>query len=561
MNWSADIRKWPRNYLAENFKIETKDDVIPVFEELLARDIPDVSGLEKWLSDGSELQAALSEDVCWRQIKMTCDTDNPDLEKHFTDFIVHIDPYVKPLVHRLNQKFIQSEYIDQLGPEYQVFIRGIQNAIELYREENIALESEIQLLAQQYGVISGRMTIEEGGQEYTLQQAAKFLQQSDPVLRERIYRKISERRYEDRDTLQELFDKLLTLRHQVALNAGFANYRDYMFKSLGRFDYGVEECEAFHQGVKEYILPLVEQLYERKKKALDLETIHPYDIDAVPEGQKPLEPFRNGKELIEKAIRVFETLNPFFAQCIRKMDEMNHLDLDSRRGKAPGGYNCPLAETGVPFIFMNAAGTADDVITMMHEAGHAFHSFLSHSLKLNGFKEYPMEMAELASMSMELFTFEKWDVFYEEESDLLRAQKEQLERVLTIFPWIATIDQFQHWLYTHPEHTVEERTRAWMDILHAFYPRNIDISGLEKYREILWQKQLHLYEVPFYYIEYGIAQLGALAMWKQYLTDPEKTIENYLFALSRGYTLNLRELYQTAGIEFNFSSGNMKALS
>jgi oligoendopeptidase F len=277
--------------------------------------------------------------------------------------------------------------------------------------------------------------------------------------------------------------------------------------------------------------------------------------------QKPLEPFKNGEELLTKSIQVFTNLRPYFGDCLRKMKTLNQFDLDSRKGKAPGGYNCPLAETGAPFIFMNAAGTADDVVTMMHEGGHALHSFLSHDLSLSAFKEYPMEMAELASMSMELFSMDEWHLFYANESELKRAKAEELERALSIFPWIATIDKFQHWIYTNPTHSSEERTAAWLQIHEEFAPKNISWTGLEKYRSILWQKQLHLFEVPFYYIEYGIAQLGALAMWKQYKNDKEKTLDNYMLALSKGYTQTLKELYQTAGISFDFSANIVNALS
>jgi oligoendopeptidase F len=257
---------------------------------------------------------------------------------------------------------------------------------------------------------------------------------------------------------------------------------------------------------------------------------------------------------------VFSTLRPFFGDCLKTMQRMNHFDLDSRKGKAPGGYNCPLAESGAPFIFMNAAGTADDVVTMMHEGGHALHSFLSHELAWSAYKEYPMEMAELASMSMELFSMEEWSRFYSNPDELKRAKIEELERALSIFPWIATIDKFQHWMYTNPGHSVEQRSAAWMDIHTEFAPKNISWDGLEAYRAILWQKQLHLFEVPFYYIEYGIAQLGALAMWKQYANDKEGTLDRYMLALSKGNTMSLPELYQTAGIKFDFSSNYVQEL-
>jgi len=273
-----------------------------------------------------------------------------------------------------------------------------------------------------------------------------------------------------------------------------------------------------------------------------------------------LRPFTDGKDLLQKTIQCFDQLNPFFGDCLRKMEALNHLDLDSRKGKAPGGYNMPLAESGAPFIFMNAASQMSDLTTMVHEGGHAIHSFLSHPLELTGFKEYPTEMAEVASMSMELFTMDHWQVFFKDDAELNRAKRHQLERVITIFPWIATIDKFQHWIYENPNHTVEERSINWLKILNEFSSKAIDFSGLDAYRSYSWQKQLHLFEVPFYYIEYGIAQLGAIGMWMQYKENASKGLDNYIKALSLGGTKTLPVLYQNAGIELAFDKTSMNRL-
>ncbi len=560
--YSADIQKLQRNFLPNDFKITDWESLKTYFEELSTRDISSKVLLEKWLLDSSELQAVISEDACWRQIKMTCDTENKELEDAFTFFCMEIEPHIKPFADALNKKLMASPFIKELDQKtYYTYLRNVEKDIKLFNEKNIALSADLNVLAQHYGAITGKMSVEIDGKEYTLQQAAKFLMQSDRNLREKVYTKVNERRIQDVDALNKLFDELLEKRHQVALNAGFENYRDYKFEELGRFDYSVKDCEDFHESIKKYITPIVEDIYEHKRKQLGLDILKPYDTDAEPEGQKPLEPFKNGEELLTKSITAFSNLRPYFGDCLRKMDDLYQFDLESRKGKAPGGYNCPLAETGAPFIFMNAAGTADDVVTMMHEGGHALHSFLSHDLSLSAFKEYPMEMAELASMSMELFSMDQWPIFYPNEHELQRAKAEELERALSIFPWIATIDKFQHWLYTNPGHTHEERTNAWLRIHKEFAPKNISWEGLEKYQSILWQKQLHLFEVPFYYIEYGIAQLGALAMWKEYKLDKEKTLDNYMLSLSKGYTQTLKELYQTAGIAFDFSANNVKALS
>jgi oligoendopeptidase F len=308
------------------------------------------------------------------------------------------------------------------------------------------------------------------------------------------------------------------------------------------------------------VLPLIDKIYARKKKKLGLTTLKPWDTEAEPAGTAPLKPFTDGKDLYNKSVACFEKLNPFFADCLRKMNDLKHFDLESRKGKAPGGYNCPLAESGAPFIFMNAAGQMSDVTTMVHEGGHAIHSFLAHPLSLTAFKEYPMEMAEVASMSMELFTMNHWQSFFDNEEDLNRAKEHQLERTITIFPWIAIIDKFQQWVYENPMHTIEQRTASWKNIVAEFSTDSIDYSGLDLYRAIGWQRQLHLFEVPFYYIEYGIAQLGAIGMWMQYQKNPTEALENYMNALSLGGTKTLPELYKTAGIEFNFSPDYVKNL-
>jgi oligoendopeptidase F len=561
MNYTANIKKVPRHFLPEDFTVTTWHNLEPYFKNLLERPINTEADLEKWLHDMSELEAVVSEDACWRQIKMTCDTENKALEEAFVFFVTEIQPKIQPYADKLNKKLVESPFTNRLDQKkYFTYLRSVRKSIELFREENIPLQSELAVLAQQFGTIAGKMTIEVNGQEYTLQQAAKFLESHDRNLRESVYRKIQERRLQDKEALNDLYTQLIQKRHQVAKNAGFENYRDYKFKELGRFDYTKEDCFQFHEAVKQHILPLVNVINERKKKKLGLATLRPWDSEAEPDGVTPLNPFSTGSELLEKSIQCFDRVHPFFADCLRKMSEMKRLDLDSRKGKAPGGYNCPLAETGAPFIFMNAAGQMSDVTTMVHEGGHAVHSFLAHPLELTSFKEYPMEIAEVASMSMELFSMDSWDVFFEKEEDLIRAKEHQLERVITIFPWIATIDKFQHWVYENPTHTVEERAKKWLEILNEFSSNVIDWEGLSAYRTYAWQRQLHLFEVPLYYIEYGIAQLGAIGLWMQFRKNKEAAINNYMSSLQLGGTKTLPELYSAAGLVFNFSPGYIKQL-
>lgn len=561
MHYSADIHKMPRHYLPSDFTVTTWEVLEPYFKELLDRPINSSTDMEKWLEDMSEVEAVISEDACWRQIKMTCDTENKALEEAFVFFVTEIQPKIQPYADLLNRKLIDNPLTKDLDPkEYFTYLRGVKKSIDLFREENIPIQSELGVLQQQFGVISGKMTVSVNGQEYTLQQAAKFLENPDRNLRESVYHSIQKRRLEDKDQLNDLFSTLVQKRDKLAKNAGFSNYRDYKFKELGRFDYTKEDCFQFHEAVKLHVLPLVNAINKKKKEKLELDSLRPWDTEAEPAGITPLSPFKTGKELLDKSVAVFERLRPFFADCLRKMEDLKHFDLESRKGKAPGGYNCPLAESGAPFIFMNAAGQMGDVTTMVHEGGHAIHSFLAHPLRLSAFKEYPMEIAEVASMSMELFSMDAWDEFFDNKEDLLRAKEHQLERVITIFPWIATIDKFQHWVYENPNHTLEERASRWMEILQEFSSKEIDFSGLENYRTFGWQRQLHLFEVPLYYIEYGIAQLGAIGLWMQFRENKEAALDNYMKALSLGGTRTLPELYQAAGLVFNFSPDHIQKL-
>lgn len=557
----STIEKLKRNYLPEDLQVTDWPTIEPYFQELLKREIHSKDEMEQWLLDMSELEAMLTEDICWRQIRMTCDTTNKELEDAFNFACTEIQPKIQPYAFELNKKLVNSPFIDALdGNEFFTYLRSVRNSIDLFREENIPIQAELAVLQQKYGAIIGAMTIHVNGEEYTLQQAAKFFENPDRSLREEVYFKINERRLEAKDELNTLFSELIKKRHKEALNAGFENYRDYKFKALGRFDYTKEDAFLFHQSVREHVVPLVKSIHQHKKEKLGLADLRPWDTEAEPEGTPNLKPFTDGKDLLKKTIECFSRLRPFFGDCLRQMEQMNHLDLESRKGKAPGGYNMPLAESGAPFIFMNAAGQMHDLTTMVHEGGHAIHSFLTHSLRLNAFKDYPMEIAEVASMAMELFSMEHWDVFFSNNEDLKRAKEHQLERVITIFPWIAVIDQFQHWLYENPDHSVAERTAKWVEIFNEYADGVIDYSGLEKFVENIWQKQLHLFEVPFYYIEYGIAQLGAIGLWKQFKENKEAALDNYEKALRLGGTKTLPELYAAAGLTFDFSSANIKSL-
>lgn len=550
-----------RAYIPQNLEMKW-DNLEPILNELLDRPIADVSGLEQWLKDKSELEAALEEDFAWRYIKMSCDTANEELLQSFQYFATEIEPKISPIANLLNQKFNDSPFIDELDQEkYFVYIRAIRKAIEIYREENVDLLTKLQVTQQKYQGVTGAMSVEIGGQEYTLEQAANFIKDTDRGVRQQVWEIIQQRRLVDKDDLNILFDELIAMRHQVALNAGFENYRDYMFQALGRFDYTPKDCYHFHEAIEKQVVPILKEQAQKRADALAIEILKPWDMEVSTTGKAALKPFKNGAELIDKSIECFNAIDPKLGQMLATMKVNNLFDVESRKGKAPGGYNYPLAETGAPFIFMNSANSLRDLTTMVHEGGHAIHTFLTAHLELNDFKHCPSEVAELASMSMELISMDNWNIYFDNEEDLVRAKREQLQDVLKTLPWVAVIDQFQHWIYTNPSHNAADREEAFKQIYTRFGAGFSNWEGQEAEFGNYWQKQLHLFEVPFYYIEYAIAQLGAIAIWKNYKENPQKAMEQYLTALSLGYTKPINEIYETAGIKFDFSLSYIEELA
>ena len=551
-----------RRFIGEDFKVTSWEELKPFFENLLERKLDSVADLKRWFRDRSELESVISEDLAWRYIKMTCYTENESYRKNYQDFVENIQPQIAPVSDSLNKKAAASPYLDELAQiqGYDLMIRSLKKDIEIFRQENVPLFTQLSTEAQKYQQISGAMTVEIDGKELTLQQASVLLMSTDRNVREDVYHKVTKRRLQDNKALDELFSKLIDLRHQVSKNAGFKNFRDYMFKSLGRFDYTPQDCFDFHDAIQHEVVPILDVFSKERKKALKVNALRPWDKAVDPEGREALKPFTNGDELAQKTIDVFKRLDPFLGQCLAIMKEMGHLDLESRKGKAPGGYNYPLSEIGVPFIFMNATSTLRDLVTIMHEGGHAVHNFLTRDLELNDFKSTPSEVAELASMSMELISMDYWNVFFTDEAELKRAKREHLEDLIETLPWVATIDRYQHWLYENPTHSLDERKNMWNTIFDQFADTVTDWSGLQEAKDYLWQKQLHLYEVPFYYIEYGMAQLGAIAVWRNFREDPAKGLQGYQNALKLGYMKSIPEIYKAANIKFDFSRGYIKEL-
>lgn len=550
-----------RTFVSNDLKVDSWSKLQQYFQDLLDATISNVSELEKWLHNRSELESVMEEEMAWRYIKMNIDTTDEKLAKDFSFWITEISPNVAPYSHQLNKKVYDSPYLKELdNDKYFIYLRGLKEEIKIYREENIPLFVEMETKQQEYGAIAAKMSVEIDGESMTMQKAAQFLKDTDRSKRESVFNTINNRRLQDVEALDKLYDELIALRQTIAKNCGFDNYRDYKFAAMGRFDYTPKDCYDFHDAIAKEIVPIIEGFDNDKKNKMNLESYKPWDTGVDADGNAPLKPFDGGEELIDKSIISFERLRPYYGECLEIMKEMKHVDLESKKGKAPGGFNYPLYEIGVPFIYMNAVGSQRDLVTMVHEGGHAIHSFLSRDLDLCDFKSVPSEVAELASMSMELISMDSWDEFYSDEKELQRAKKEQMQKVLEGLPWIAAVDKFQQWIYT-TDHTADQRRQEWKNIMSELNSSVIDWEGHEDALLNLWQKQLHLYEVPFYYIEYGMAQLGAIAMWRSYKQLGQEALDNYDAALKLGYTKSIGDLYKTAGIEFNFSQEYVKELA
>ncbi len=526
-----------------------------LFRDLDNRTLHSNSDLEKWLKDESELASALAEEQAIRYARMTCQTDDPEREKAYLSYIENVEPQVKLGFSKLDRKYVQSPARKSLPRDYYyVLDRKIENNVALFREENVELEKEETKLAQTFQKTTGAMTVLYDGQERTMQQMGRYLEETDRNVREKTWLLAEQRRAKDRDTLDQIYDQLISLRQKIAENAGFNNYRDYVFRKKERFDYTPEDCFKYHEAVDKYIVPLMHELDKERSQGLKVEILRPWDLAVDPKGRPPLRPFKTASELIQGCAKVFDKVNPEFAAKLRKMTSLNLLDLDSRKGKAPGGYNMEMAETRLPFIFMNSVGRDGDVWTLLHESGHAFHVFATRD---KGFpyqyrsENIPLEIAEVASQAMEIIGGEHLEGTFYTKEEAARSRREHLASVVKLLAWIATIDSFQHWIYTHPNHTREERRDQWIRIRKRFGGAE-SWKGFEEFQRSQWQRQLHLFEVPFYYIEYGIAFMGALGLWTRYRKDPKAAIAAYQRALSLGGSKPLPEIFKAADLPFDF---------
>ncbi len=553
-----------RTFVSDDLDPSDWGQLEPLYRGLLDRPIGSPEGLRQWLADFSELSAVVSEYGSRKNIDSACHTDDEEIEKAYLHFVEQIAPKIKPVYFELQKKFLAAPSHAELDAQrFGVLIREWRSGVELFRPENVPLQTEVAKLNNEYDKTIGAMTVEFDGQTLTLQQLSRYLEEPDRETREQAWRLSADRRLMDREKFDGVFDQMLGLRKQMAEHAGLADYRAYMWKAMDRFDYTPQHCHDFADAVERVCLPVVDKLDAQRCESLGLEALRPWDLSVDVKSRGPLRPFDRDapQELVDKSAEVFRRVDPGLGEDFSTMKMGRNLDLESRKGKRAGGFQSSLQESCEPFIFMNAAGLDSDVRTMLHEAGHAFHFIWAAADEpLMFLRHAPMEFCEVASMSMELIGLDHYGVFYPDDAERARATRGLLEGIITILPWIATIDSFQHWLYTHPGHTVGQRTEAWVGILDRFGRSHVDWSGLDGARASMWQKQLHLFHVPFYYIEYGIAQLGALQLWLAYREDPVKALSAYRGALRLGGKRPLPELFEAAGLRFDFTEATLSPL-
>jgi oligoendopeptidase F len=553
-------KTYPRRFVPDGADMGRWEAIEPLGEALLARAVESVPALERWVEDRTELTACVLEVKHARYIAMTMQTDDPDRERGYLSWVQDIEPRWKLLDNRLDQAYLHNP-VRRAAPEtYHVMDRLIQNSADLYRDENVPLETAEEELKQQYQKLMGAMTVTFRGDERTMQQMLPFLEEPDRVTRQTAWELMAGRRLADEEALEDLFDRLLAVRAEIAENAGFASYRDFAFRRLERFDYGPEDCFRFHDAIERHIVPLSGRLGRERRERLGIDVLRPWDMSVDPLGRPPLRPFERVEDMLERAQALFTRMDGDLGALFRAMRDRGLLDLESRKGKAPGGYQHDLTEQRLPFIFMNAVGIDLDVVTLVHECGHAFNAFASREQEVLQYRFPPAEFAEVASMGMELLAFPYLDAYYPDPQEYRRALRDRIDKIVLILPWIAMIDAFQHWLYEHPGQTRDDRRATWIELYRRFQP-DLDWSGYDRALRSAWHRQLHIYQYPFYYIEYGIAQLGALQIWQRSREDFRLALDGYLDALALGGSRPLPELFRASGARFAFDDDAIGPLS
>ena len=550
-----------RKFVPQDFNPDNVALVTSLFQSLLTAELaPSPDALRNWIFNWSELDSVLAEVSSRRYVAMTLNTQDEAAAKAYGDFIENIEPISNEYDDKLNKKLVAHPCFNNLKGEFGIWFKSVQVSLDLFDPRNIPLSTEETKAIQDYQKITGGMSVEFDGSVKTLQQVGAYLERTDRDLREKAWRTVWERRLQDKKPLDDAFDKLFQIRNKIAKNAHCKDYIDYIFLAKRRFDYTPDDCKAFHESIEKLVLPLQREMYKRRAQKMGLERLRPWDLDVDPLNRPPLTPYKTGEELIEKVDQIFEGVHPQAGKWAREMQAKKLIDPDSRLGKAPGGYQIGFDESRLPFIFMNSAATDRDIYTLLHESGHSFHQFALANQPIFPYRDVPAEFAEVASMSMELIGMSNLKPFYGDDNESIqRSVLGELADVVWLFPWVASIDSFQHRLYEYPEHTAEDRSDIWDEIMSR-YDAGVDYSGLEAVRRNLWQKQLHLFECPFYYIEYGIAQLGALQVWANFKKDGPAAIDKLFKAESLGYSVSIPEMFSTAGIKFDFTPKTIEPL-
>jgi oligoendopeptidase F len=550
-----------RSFVPEKIDLGEWREIAPLFDALERRaaDCRSAVELERWLLEAGELSAALDEEASRRYIAMTCHTGNAEAEKAYLHFLEAVEPEMKLRQFKLAQVYLGHPARGLLGKaRYFVYDRSAQCQVELFRPENVPLETEESKLSQQYQKLSGSLTVHYQGEEQTLVRMGRYQEEPDRAVRQEAWELTAARRLQEAEKIEGIFEGLLQLREKIAGQAGFPNYLRYAFRARGRFDYTPEDCLKFHEAIESEVMPAVRGLQSERRAQLGLAALRPWDQAVDPKNKPALRPFDKIEDLVGGTQDIFNRLDGKMGHDFELMRGKRLLDLDNRKGKAPGGYHTALSESRLPFIFMNAVGLQRDVETILHEAGHAFHALATREEDLYDYRSAPIEFCEVASMSLELLGNQWLERFYAPE-DARRARRDHLEGILKIFPWIATVDAFQHWIYSHPGHSGGERQKAWLDLMDRF-GGEVDWSGWETARANLWHRQLHIFIHPFYYVEYGLAQLGALQVWANARKDQGRALGAYHRALALGGSRPLPELFEAAGCRFDFSRETVRPL-
>ena len=542
------------------FKNATWEDILPYYDALAARPL-DRSNVEAWLADWSAFESLLSEAGALASFAYTCDTSDPAREEAQLRFGTQISPKAREQRVRLQERLVELDYE---RPGLETTVQRFRNQMQLFSAANVPLFAQLSKLETEWSKVNGAMTVDWDGEEKTPSQLLPFLQSNDRSLRERAFRLRAKPYIEQRDALAEIFDRMYDLRQQVARNAGFDNFRDFTHREKNRFDYTPEDCQSFHEAVETSVLPAVKRIMDRRRRQMGLDRLRPWDVTADTMGRPALKPFEDIPTFIDRAGAVFGRVDPDFQTYYRSMADADLLDLDNRKGKAPGAYCQTLAFRKMPLIFMNAVGVDRDVSTLLHESGHAFHSLEASKLPLL-FQRHPgSEMAEVASMSMELLAtpfIDRDSGGYYSADDARRSRAELLEGIVLFFPHCASVDAFQHWIYLdHDGRDADARDRKWLELRTRFEGPSVDWNGLDAERIARWYQQPHFFGSPFYYIEYGIAQLGALQVWRNSLRDGPDAVRKYREALALGATRALPELFKAAGARLIFDGDGMGEL-